>query len=114
MTRFTPVACALALGLALTTAAQADEVTKEEYCAQTASVVSAIQQARLDRVKERDVRDTILATDPAWPDNYDNAIVQMTPWVYEQKMRDVRKNDLGAVWSEVCLANWDAFKDSLN
>ena len=118
MIRFTPVAPSLVLALSLAvgsaTGAAAQEGAKEEYCGQTASVVGAIQQARLDRVKERDVRDTILASDPAWPDNYDNAIVQLTPWVYEQKMRDVRKNDLGAVWSEVCIANWDAFKDSLN
>jgi len=120
MIRFTPVAPSLVPALALAALlaagapALAQEVTKEEYCGQTANVVAAIQQARLDRVKERDVRDTILETDPAWPDKYDNAIVQMTPWVYEQKMRDVRNNDLGAVWSEVCTANWDAFKDSLN
>ncbi len=117
MFRFTPVAPSFALLLALTLvlapASHAADVTKEEYCGHTANVVAAIQQARLDRVSERQVRDTILATDPAWPDNYDNAIVQLTPWVYEQKMRDVRKNDLSAAWSEICLANWDTFKDSL-
>ncbi|MAC77635.1 MAG: hypothetical protein CML66_06185 [Rhodobacteraceae bacterium] len=114
MIRFTPVAFALALGFSMATAAQADEVTKEDYCAETAKVVGAIQQARLDRVDERDVREAILASDPEWPDNYDNAIVQLAPWVYQQKRRDLRKNDLSAVWSEQCLANWDAFKDSLN
>ena len=114
MIRFTPVAPWLVLSLALGSAAAAQEITREEYCGQTANVVAAIQQARLDRVKERDVRDTILASDPAWPDQYDNAIVQLTPWVYEQKMRDVRKTNLGDVWSEVCSANWESFKDSLN
>ncbi|MGV6847702.1 MAG: hypothetical protein ACWA5A_04920 [Marinibacterium sp.] len=90
------------------------QVSKEEYCGSTAQVVGAIQQARLDRVPERKVAETILAGDPAWPDAYDNAIVQLTPWVYEQKMRDVRKQDLSAAWAEVCGANWDSFKDQLN
>ena len=89
------------------------QVSKDEYCGQTANVVSAIQQARLDRVPERKVSETILAGDPAWPDAYNNAIVQLTPWVYEQKMRDVRKKDLSATWKEVCVANWDSFKDQL-
>ena len=114
MIRFTPVAPWLVLSLALSGAAHAQEVTREEYCGQTANVVAAIQQARLDRVKERDVQETILASDPSWPDRYDNAIVQLTPWVYEQRMRDVRRTDLGAVWSEVCSAQWESFKDSLN
>ena len=114
MFRFTPVALSFVLTTVSVSTSFAADVTKEEYCGETAKVVAAIQQARLDRVSERDVRETILATDPAWPDNYDNAIVQLTPWVYEQKMRDVRKNDLSAAWSEVCISQWDAFKDSLN
>lgn len=114
MFRVTPVVLSLALTMALASASHAANVTKEEYCGQTANVVAAIQKARLDRVSERKVRDTILATDPSWPDNYDNAIVQLTPWVYEQKMRDVRNNDLAAAWSQICEANWDSFKDSLN
>lgn len=114
MIRFTPAALPFILSMALATSSQAADVTKEEYCGQTAQVVAAIQQARLDRVPEREVRDTILATDPSWPDRYDNAIVQMTPWVYEQKMRDVRKTDLSAAWSEVCQAQWESFKDTLN
>jgi len=77
-------------------------------------VVGAIQQARLDRIHERKVAETILAADPGWPAGYNNAIVQLTPWVYEQKMRDVRNQDLAAAWAEVCSANWDAFKDQLN
>lgn len=104
----------LVLSLTFGGALQAQEITREEYCGQTANVVLAIQQARLDRVKERDVSSVILASNPSWPDRYDNAIVQLTPWVYEQRMRDVRKTNLGAVWSEVCVAQWDSFKDSLN
>ena len=66
-------------------------------------VVAAIQQARLDRVPERDVQDHILANGPEWPENYNNAIPLITPWVYEQKRRVIRNEDLGAAWSELCL-----------
>ena len=104
---------AAALAATATTSAQAQEVTKEDYCGHTADVVGAIQQARLDRVKERDVPDIVLGSDPDWPDNYDGAVVQLTPWVYQQKMRDVRKEDLSAAWKQVFVANWDSFKDQL-
>lgn len=79
--------------------------SKEDSCAYQAQVVAAIQQARLDRVKERDVPKAIAATNPTWPENYNAAIPLIAPWVYEKKMRVVRKNDLAAAWKEVCLAN---------
>lgn len=77
--------------------------TKEESCDYQAQVVAAIQKARLDRVRERDVPKAIAATNPTWPENYNNAIPLMTPWVYEQKMKVVRKEDLAATWKELCL-----------
>lgn len=77
--------------------------SKEESCRYQSDVVAAIQKARLDRVKERDVPKAIAATNPVWPDNYDAAIPLITPWVYEQKMRDVRNKDLAAAWLELCL-----------
>jgi len=78
--------------------------SKEVSCGYQSEVIAAIQQARLDKVKERNVPKHIADTDPTWPDNYNAAIPLMTPWVYEQKMRDVRNNDLGATWKELCLA----------
>ena len=75
----------------------------ETSCAYQAQVVAAIQQARRDRVKERDVPAAIAATNPTWPENYNAAIPLITPWVYEKKMREVRRQDLGAAWKEVCL-----------
>ena len=78
-------------------------VTPEESCGYQAQVVAAIQQARLDRVKERDVPAAIAATNPDWPENYNAAIPHMTPWVYEMKRRVVRNEDLSAAWSELCL-----------
>ncbi|WP_425044012.1 hypothetical protein [Primorskyibacter sp. S87] len=77
--------------------------SKAQSCQYQAQVVAAIQQARLDRVKERGVPDAIAATNPAWPDNYNKAIPLMTPWVYEQKMKDIRTKDLSAAWLELCL-----------
>lgn len=94
---------ALAVSLGLAAAPGFAKDSKEVSCDYQAQVVAAIQQARLDRVKERDVAQHIADSDPAWPDNYNAAIPIMTPWVYEQKMRDVRKNDLSAAWKELCL-----------
>jgi hypothetical protein len=77
--------------------------TKEQSCQYQADVVAAVQQARLDRVKERDVLQAVSDTEPTWPESYNAAVPLITPWVYEQKMRDVRKKDLGAAWLELCL-----------
>lgn len=77
--------------------------TKQESCQYQADVVAAIQQARLDRVKERDVPAAVAATNPTWPENYNAAIPLIAPWVYQQKMRDVRDQDLSAAWLELCL-----------
>ena len=97
MTRFALILATAAL------ATPAIAQDKEETCGFQAQVVAAIQQARLDRVPERDVQDHILANGPEWPENYDNAIPLITPWVYEQKRRVIRNEDLGAAWSELCL-----------
>ena len=77
--------------------------SKAVSCDYQAQVVGAIQQARLDKVKERDVPKHIADSNPTWPENYSAAIPIMTPWVYQQKMRDVKKKDLAAAWKELCL-----------
>lgn len=79
--------------------------TKEESCDYQAELVAAIQQARKDNVKERDVPEAIAATNPTWPDNYNAAIPLLAPWVYEQKRRVIRNDDLSAVYREQCLQN---------
>ncbi len=91
----------VATGLAMPVWAAAD-ADKVESCGHQATVVAAIQQARLDRVKERKVQELLLAN-AIWPEQYNTAIPLLTPWVYEMKMRDVRKQDLGAAWTELCL-----------
>lgn len=75
---------------------------KEIDCGHQASVVAAIQQARIDRVSERKVAAHV-ASKATWPENYNGAIPIMTPWVYEMKMRDVKAQDLPAAWTEFCL-----------
>lgn len=99
MTRF---ALAVAL-LPLVSAPAFAKDSKEVSCDYQAQVVAAIQQARLDRVKERNVAQHIADGNPTWPENYNAAIPIMTPWVYDQKMRDVRKHDLSEAWKELCL-----------
>ncbi|MEX3314837.1 hypothetical protein [Sulfitobacter sp. PS-8MA] len=76
---------------------------KEVSCTHQAAVVAAVQQARLDRVKERQVPAAVEAN-ATWPEDYNTAIPLVTPWVYQMKMRDVKKNDLAAAWKEMCLA----------
>ena len=79
----------------------ADE--KAESCGYQSEVVAAIQQARRDRVAEREVQAHILAQGPAWPEKFNNTIPLIAPWVYEQKRRVIRNEDLSAVWNELCL-----------
>lgn len=97
MTRFALILAAAALA----TPAVAQD--KAESCGYQAEVVKAIQQARLDRVAEREVPDHILAQSPDWPAQYNNAIPLIAPWVYEQTRRTIRNEDLGAAWNELCL-----------
>lgn len=93
----------IAIAAALLATPLAAAETKEQSCQYQADVVAAIQKARLDKVKERDVVQAVAETGPSWPESYNAAIPLITPWVYEQKMRDVRKKDLGAAWLELCL-----------
>ncbi|MCV2891028.1 hypothetical protein [Ruegeria aquimaris] len=92
-----------ALVAALAASPLAAAETKQQSCQYQADVVASIQQARLDRVKERDVPAAVAATNPTWPANYNNAIPLIAPWVYQQKMGDIRNKDLSAAWLELCL-----------
>ena len=94
---------ALTLAALILAAPATAQDEKAVSCGYQADVVAAVQQARLDRVSEREVMDHILAQGPAWPEKYNNTIPLIAPWVYEQRRRDIRNNDLSAVWSELCL-----------
>lgn len=100
-TRFSLSAALLSAVIAAPVAAAE---TAEETCGYQAEVVAAIQQARLDRVKERELGEILTAAEPSWPENYNAAIPLIAPWIYDQKMKVIRKEDLGAVWEEQCLA----------
>lgn len=79
------------------------KVDLEKECGIQARLIAAIQQARLDRVPERKVQEHLLAQGPDWPENYNAVIPIVTPWVYEQKRRTIRNQDLSAAWKEQCL-----------
>lgn len=98
MLRFT-----VAISLAVFAAPAFAQSEKDQNCGYQAQVVSAVQQARLDRVKERDVQKVILGSDPSWPRNFNAAIPLIAPWVYELPMDQVRDNDLGDIWRANCL-----------
>ncbi|MEM8579241.1 MAG: hypothetical protein AAGF60_15435 [Pseudomonadota bacterium] len=78
--------------------------SKAQSCQYQADVVSAVQAARVARVAERNVEAHILASEPTWPAQYNNAIPLVAPWVYEQKRRDLKTKDFGAAWNAICLA----------
>lgn len=92
----------IALVLTLPLGAQAQ--SKQEDCTYQGQVARAIQDARLARVKQEDVAAHIAAQNPTWPAQYNAAIPLMTPWVYEQKRRDLRKTDVGQLWTELCMS----------
>lgn len=93
----------IVLALAMLATPVAAQESKEQQCRYQADVVAAIQKARLERVRERNVPDAVAAMEPGWPDNYNATIPLITPWVYEQKMRDIRSKDYSAAWLELCL-----------
>lgn len=76
---------------------------KATSCGYQADVVAAVQQARLERVAERAVSEHVLASGPTWPEKYNNSIPLVAAWVYEQKRKAIRQQDLSAIWNELCL-----------
>ena len=74
-----------------------------EDCGYQSEVVKTVQEARLARVKEREVLAYVAKTAPTWPEAYNNVVPLVTPWIYEMKMGEIRKADLGAAWNEMCL-----------
>lgn len=97
-----PMAVALAVALMMTSGPGFAASKKATDCGHQAAVVGAVQKARIARVKERKVAEHV-AAEATWPASYNTAIPLVTPWVYEMKMRDVKKQDLAAAWNEMCL-----------
>ena len=77
---------------------------KEKDCGYQGDVVSAVQGARVARVKEREVAAHVADAAPEWPEKYNAVIPLVTPWVYGLTMAEVKSADLGAAWKEQCLA----------
>ncbi|NNE53401.1 MAG: hypothetical protein HKN30_13500 [Sulfitobacter sp.] len=96
------MAAALVTATASGAAAQSK---KEQDCTYQAAVVSAVQQARLDRVREKNVRAHVEAAGD-WPEQYNNTIPVVAGWIYSSdvKMRDLKSEDFGAAWKTACLA----------
>lgn len=77
---------------------------KEKDCGYQGDVVSAVQGARVARVKERKVAAHVADAASEWPEKYNAVIPLVTPWVYGLTMAEVKSADLGAAWKEQCLA----------
>ncbi len=84
---------------------------KETDCGHQGDVASAIQKARLDGVKQEGVAEAIAATNPSWPERYNNAIPQLAAYIYQQRKRDLRKVDFGETLREQCIAQWDQIQE---
>lgn len=93
---------ALILGL-LWIAAPSYALDLEVECSHQARLIAAIQQARLDRVPERKVQEYLLEQGTDWPENYNAVIPVFAPWVYDQKRRVIRNEDLSIAFKEQCL-----------
>ncbi len=81
--------------------------SKEDSCRYQGAVMAAVQDARMTRVKQEKAEANILESEPDWPAQYSKAIPQLVEHVYAMKRRDLRNIDLGAVFEEQCLSNWD-------
>lgn len=80
---------------------------KEESCKYQGQVMAAVQAARLGRVKQADVEQVILDSEPDWPVRYSKAIPQLVTHVYAMKRRDLKSTELGPFLEQQCLKNWD-------
>jgi hypothetical protein len=99
-----PRRTALALCLACLAAPLAAQSDKEADCGYQADVAAAVQQARLEGVREARVAETIAASNPTWPARYNNAIPLLTAQFYQLKKRDLRDVDMRMVYFDACMA----------
>lgn len=85
-------------------AVHAESISKKDDCGYQGQVVAAIQAARLERVKESKLVEHIAATNPEWPERYNNAITILGGPIYDIKRRDMKTVDLGTQWKDACLS----------
>ncbi|MEP2716277.1 hypothetical protein [Pseudophaeobacter sp.] len=84
---------------------------KEDSCKYQGQVMAAVQAARLDRVKEADAEQSILDSEPEWPEQYSKAIPQLVSHIYAMKRRDLKAAELGPILEQQCLENWEQIQE---
>ncbi|MEO9819626.1 MAG: hypothetical protein ABJQ34_08645 [Paracoccaceae bacterium] len=82
-----------------------------ESCSFQARVVGAIQTARLNRVPKDDVVPGLMEANPSWPKTMEQAMPALVDWIYDQRRRDLKDVDLGAVSEQQCIDNWDRIQN---
>lgn len=84
---------------------------KEDICKLQGEIMSAIQQARLDRVSKSKVVGKVMEDNPEWPAKLeDEALPQLVDFIYAMKRRDLKDVDLQVVTEQQCLDNWEQIK----
>ncbi len=113
----------LVLALALTTLpvsvqaqedtadAEAEAAAKRVQCEQSANLIGAVQQARLDRVRKARVADTVLAANPGLPDAVGTALPALVEYIYSIPRRDLKEQDLAATTLQQCLEQFEQAKE---
>lgn len=97
----------LAIAVFLCAGAPAAFADKASECKLQGEVMSAVQQARLDRVSKDSAPDKIVADNPDWPEGLSTALPALVEYVYGLKRRDLKNADLGAAAEASCLENWE-------
>lgn len=105
---------AIALVLAVGAVPAFAQQSKEQTCALQNDVVGAIQQARLDRVRQRNVIPTLMEENPEWPRALEANLPLLVDWVYSLRRRDLRDNALGEAAEAQCLDQWDQIQSLVN
>ncbi|MEM6303279.1 MAG: hypothetical protein AAF744_01070 [Pseudomonadota bacterium] len=100
-------------GLAVAAPALAQS-EKARVCATNGLVAGAVQQARLDGVAKRKVRETVAAANPDLSENVLAIVPQFADAIYGMKKRDLRQINMRTVIEEQCVANWEQIKATRN
>jgi len=78
------------------------QTEKEQDCFYQASVVAQIQNARMAKVKQKNVAAHIAETEQSWPEKYNNLVPLLSPWVYDERHGDISDKNLATAWQELC------------
>ncbi len=88
-----------------------EEAEKEALCTLQGEMAGAVQQARLDRVRENKAADKVMEANPHWPEGVATALPALVPFVYSHSRKDLRAVDLGASTKMQCIDNWEAVQE---